>query len=357
MQKQTLVIDCRMINHSGIGTYIKNIVPIIIDQNLFSITCIGYADLKNFTWLQKCTFIQINAPIFSLLEQIQLYRNIPPCTIYWSPNWNNCVLPVKAKFRVVTIHDVYYLAYPKAFSLPKLIIAKSLIGFAVKKAAAIITVSNFSKSEILRLTTCPTNKINAIPLAVSDTFNQNNNPNPVNKPYLLFVGNVKAHKNLPRALSAFSKIKNQDTVFCIVGKKEGFITASENIDALIHNLGERVFFTGYVTDEQLKAYYANASAFIFPSLYEGFGLPILEAMKFFIPIIASSAASIPEVGGDAILYFNPLDEADITAKMEQVFDASYKINTQLYIQQLEKFSWEKTAQQHQNLFLEIISKS
>lgn len=356
-KKVALVIDCRMINASGIGTYLKNIVSGLIASGEFNITVMGKEEeLKQFPWFTKASFIGLKAGILSIYEQVELPLKIPKCDIYWSPNINGAILHTKAKNRVTTIHDVYHLAYSNIISKYKLLFIKLLVQAGIFHSKCVITVSNFSKFEILKYLKCPAEKIKVCYEAVANDFNQNFKYKKIEESYILFVGNVKPHKNLENALAAFKRLNNTNLFFYIVGQKEGFTSGAahtQKLEKLVDELKAKVFFTGKVSDAELKNFFANAKAFIFPSTYEGFGLPVLEAMKFNIPVIASNAASIPEVGGSAIIYFNPYDIEDIKEKMELVTSVDYTANVAGYKQQLAKFNWNKTIKEHVDLFLSI----
>jgi glycosyltransferase involved in cell wall biosynthesis len=140
-----------------------------------------------------------------------------------------------------------------------------------------------------------------------------------NPPYLLAVGNVKKHKNLLRLINAFGGIHNQiphDLI--IVGKREGFLNSETQLQSVSAELNGRVQFTGQVTDLELRIFYRNATALVFPSLYEGFGFPLVEAMAEGCPIACSSVASLPEVAGDAALQFDPYSIEDIRRALLQI---------------------------------------
>jgi glycosyltransferase involved in cell wall biosynthesis len=349
----TLAVDCRMINMAGIGTYIKNLLPRLIASEQFTITCLGYEDLKEFNWFQLVKFISLNSKILSLPEQIELAIKIPTCDIFWSPNWNITWLPIKAKYSVVTIHDVYHLANSSSFSLVKITLMKSYMSFINLFADRVITVSNFSKSEIIRYTSISAQKINVIHLAVDDNYTHIDNDSSERNEYILCVGNVKPHKNLLLSLIAFSKIDDKKIKFYIVGQRDGFITNDSSLSEQIRNLGNRVVFTGKVSDNEVRRYYKHAKLFLFPSKYEGFGLPILEAMKFKLQIIASTSASIPEIAGPDIIYFDAEDVTDLTKKIDDLLSGRISCNIDEYDVQLKKFSWDRTVREHINIFKQV----
>jgi glycosyltransferase involved in cell wall biosynthesis len=345
-----LVIDCRMINMSGIGTYLKNIIPELIASQQFNITCLGYNDLEDFKWVNNVKVIPMKSPILSLSEQLELPRKIPTCDVFWSPNWNIPLLFIKAKKRIVTIHDVYHLANPQHFSKINIILVKFYMAFIKTFYRKIITVSDFSKREIVKYANISPDLIKVIPLAVENNYTDFVPEFETEDSYILYVGNVKPHKNLLLSLKAFEQIKDKEIKFFIVGKKEGFITNDDELVKSIKSLDKRVFFTGEISDTKLKTYYKNAKLFLFPSKYEGFGLPILEAMKFELPIISSSSGSIPEVAGECVIYFNALDKSDLVSKIDGFLSGEIKCNTEKYSNQLNKFDWTHTVAQHIRLF-------
>lgn len=341
-----LVIDCRMINKSGIGTYIKNIIPGLIKSRKYKITCLGYVELANFDWYSEVNFIELKSAIFSISEQFELPLKIPTCDIFWTPNWNVPLLYIKAKKRITTIHDVYHLANSKDFSLFKISFAKLLMNFIKIRYHKIITVSNFSKSEIIKYTSISSERIKVSYLAVEDDFDKLNEIKKIDEDFILFVGNVKPHKNLKLCLEAIKLIDNKYVKFYIVGQKEGFLTGDIQLLNAMENVNSQVVFTGRISDSELKNYYKQAKLFLFPSTYEGFGLPILEAMKFKLPIISSDKASIPEVAGDSVIYFDSSDLHDLIVKLNDFFEGKIKCSIADYEYQLNKFNWNNTISRH-----------
>ena len=331
-----------MHNASGIGTYIRNIVPFLVD--VFDITLLGNnGDIKKYDWSKKVKIINCHSKIYSIEEQIELYRKAPPCDVFWSPHYNIPLLPIRAKKGMVTIHDVYHLAFWHTLSLPQKIYAKFMINQALRRSDVVITVSEFSKREILKYTgtskdiTVIYNGINKNFFTEAMSEEKGN--------YILYVGNVKPHKNLVRALEAFSLLEAQDLKFKIVGKKENFITADKEVEKVAQKLGDKVEFTGYVSDNELRELYQRARLFLFPSLYEGFGFPPLEAMSCGCPVIVSNAASLPEVCGDAALYCDPYNPADIAVRIKQLL-CNEALQAELRKKGTERvklFSWERCA--------------
>jgi glycosyltransferase involved in cell wall biosynthesis len=357
-----ITIDFRMHNASGIGTYIKNIVPYLVDS--FDVTLLGdKQEIGKYSWASKIKIIECDTKIYSIKEQLELSHKIPSCDLFWSPHYNIPILPIRAKKRVVTIHDVFHLAFYETLSLKQKLYAKLVINQAVNRSDTILTVSKFSVDQIRKYTDTSKNievVYNAIDFdkfkVIEDSLKLNFAKDKYKLPneFLLFVGNVKPHKNLKNLLLS---IKNIDTNLVIVGKKDGFITGDENISNLIKecNLDNRVFFTGYVDDKDIPAIYNLAKVFVFPSLYEGFGIPPLEAQASGCPVVCSNIASLPEVGGDdSVVYCDPYSVEDIKEKIELVLDDE-NLQDDLKIkgfENIKRFSWEQSARK----IIEVIER-
>jgi glycosyltransferase involved in cell wall biosynthesis len=323
---KSITIDARLIRNSGIGTYIKNLVPSVIEHfNELNFNIL--VDPRHVDSYDNPSFkatnvkkIECTSSLYSWREQFEIYKSIPKDTsLFWSPHY---VIPIYySKPMIVTIHDACHLALPDLTpGFRKKFYAKLMYYFTTSKSAKIITDSNFSKQEIIRYTSAKPELIDVIHLGV--TPNSNHSPfsrDSKHSPYIVFLGNVKPNKNLVRLLKAFSQLTNIiPHRLLIVGKKDGFISKDQEVFDYAINLGNRVEFTGFIDDNILKETLSNASALIFPSIYEGFGLPPLEAMSCGCPVAASSAASIPEICGDSAIYFDPYDVNDIADKIYQL---------------------------------------
>jgi len=165
------------------------------------------------------------------------------------------------------------------------------------------------------------------------------------KPYLLYVGNLYPHKNIKRLISAFRQLIEKDNLdyrLVIVGGDK-------------KNSTERIIFTGLINDEELDDIYKNASLFVFPSLSEGFGFPPLEAMKRGVPVVSSHATCLPEILGNAAVYFNPQDVSDMAEKIKKVL-LDKNLKSELIKKGLEgvkKYDWQKTAEETLTLYKNI----
>lgn len=342
-------IDIRMIHASGIGTYIGNLVPRVIEKfpEIHFHLLGNSSELKNFSWAnsRNVTIIECNSRIYSLKEQVELIRKIPKDScLFWSPHYN---IPLLYSGKLlVTVHDVFHLAMPQYVGgLHKRLYAKAMFGVLRRKASAIVCVSHFTAQELQKFTGTNSDKIFEVHNGVNaGGIIIESLTKPLNRSYLLYVGNVKPHKNLMGLLNAFELIMNKiphDLV--VVGKKDGFITGDREVMNKASRLVDRVHFTGVVTENVLQQYYAHAEALVFPSFYEGFGLPPLEAMALGCPVIVSDAASLPEVCGDAALYCDPYNSVDIAEKILCLI-SDPGLQTELRrkgIEQIRQYSWEK----------------
>ncbi len=362
--KPTITVDARMIQSAGIGTYLQSLLPLIIRRRpQFGFCLLGKAsDLEVFTWarLKNTRIIPCESPIYGLREQVEIPRKTPPETVlFWSPHYN---IPFGCSAKLlVTVHDVFHLAMPQfTGGIHKRIYARYMFSSLRKKAAAILSVSQFSKDELLKYT----GPAGCLPQVVYNGVDESwiqlkkrKNPHP--GPYILFVGSVKPHKNLMRLLEAFEKVKDQipqDLV--IVGKKEGFITGDRKVIQRAEKLGNRVCFTGdfHYDDPLFRQYYAWADFLVLPSLYESFGLPVLEAMACGCPALVSNLAAFPEVYGNAAFYCDPYNAEDISLKLMKL-SKNRKLRQGLIQRgraRVKRYSWEKSADKITGIIDELL---
>lgn len=351
-----------MHNASGIGTYIKSIVPFLAAN--FNVTLIGNAaEIASYPWSTSVNIIDDNTRIYSIKEQLMLFMKVPYCDVFWSPHYNVPIFPIRAKKRIVTIHDVFHLAFYDDLSFKQKGYARLVINQAVRKSDVILTDSAFSASEIKKHTGHDVNHIVGCAIDfnrfhIIDDIELVRVRNKYNLPekFILFVGNIKPHKNLKKLLLSLEKVSIINLV--IVGKKDGFITGDDELAVLINNtafLKNRVHFTGYIEDEDIPAIYNLALLFVFPSLYEGFGIPPLEAQACGCPVITSNAASLPEVCSDSVIYCDPYSVDDIANKINMVLsDGALQNELRARgFENIKRFSWKKSAQQIVNIIEEM----
>jgi len=323
------VLDARMINHSGIGTYIKCVIKALLHD--YDLTLIIDERIIDRTWVNKVNIVQCTTPIYSLREQIRLPLEILPCEIFLSPHYNIPLLPVKAKKRIVIIHDVNHLVFYNQLSLIQKRYAKLFIKRATSISDTVITVSNFSEKEIRKYIKKISKNINVLYYGIDDSLmreqHQPEEPNRIrlkyNLPdkYILYVGSAKPHKNFNVLFKAFNLLLKDfpDQKLVVVGLSKIQFNQSGFLESIVlknKELLTSLIFTDYVSDSDLPLIYKHAEFLVFPSYYEGFGLPPLEAMINYCPVVASNAASIPEVCGNAALYFDPQNELELYKKMK-----------------------------------------
>lgn len=262
---------------------------------------------------------------------------------------------------VVSIMDVAFFHFPEYFTPKDLKQLTSWTGYSVKKARAIITISEASKNDIIKWYGIDAERIHVIYPGIKPTISltphiysmeELQTKYKISKDFILFVGTLQPRKNITRLIEAFSLLvkkkphDDSDLQLVIVGKKgwkfEEILEAPDT-----YGVKNRVKFVDFVTDEDLILFYKNALCFAWPSLYEGFGLPILEAMKLGCPVITSNVSSLPEAGGDAALYVDPKDTSDIVDKLDRVLTDSTlrKEMIEKGHKQVQKFSWEKSAKE------------
>lgn len=292
-----LCVDARLYDGGGIGTHLKAILPRLENFSLTLLTN-KYLDI-DFPASQ----VVIKSPIYSIKEQIELPIKIPPCDLFWSPHYNIPLSPIRAKKRLVTIHDVYHLAHFSSLSLREKIYSRLMVNAALHHSDVIMTDSYFSEAEIRKYCKNFKKKLSVVPSCYL-TYPDKQYFDELPQEYILYVGAIRNHKNIARLLQAYELLKNPPTLV-FAGKKYNNISLPSYVCDL-----------GYVPDEALPQLYKNAILFVFPSLYEGFGIPPLEAMYYGCPSVVSNAASLPEVCGNAVHYVDPLSIISIKQGIE-----------------------------------------
>jgi glycosyltransferase involved in cell wall biosynthesis len=349
---KTLCIDLRWIDASGVGIYIKGILPGLV-ENLKDISIIGVGDrarLASFCWhkADNMRLVDCRAGRYSIREQFELPRAIPPgVDLFFSPYYT---IPLFYRGRIaVTVHDMSHMVVSEIVgNWRKRHYARTMYRELRRRAALIFTVSEFTRKELIRLTQGPADNIVPTPLGVFPEWYSAKERSPVRtRPYFVCVGNIKPYKNIGRLAEAYLKVMGQipqDLV--IIGQNEGLITGeSPEFFQQIRAVNGRVHLTGFVSHDELLALVGYADALIMPSLYEGFGLPPLEAMAAGVPVAVSRAGSLPEVCGEAALYFDPLKVEDMANCMLELASHS-TLRRQLVEAGAERsraFKWETCA--------------
>lgn len=256
----------------------------------------------------------IMRPVYFIWQNLFFKKMIKKYKIdlFHSPN----PIPIYSDFGipfVVTIHDVAEFSQ-KRHSVLKQMFRRYVAKKSARIASKVLTVSNYSKGEIVKKLGISKDAVTVTHLAASIDTKQDQKLE-YTKPYFLHVGGSRPNKNIYRIIKAFLKLDQDEHNLIFIGNDSGNKYRDKELRELE---GKGVFFKGIVTEELLHFYYKNALALIYPSLYEGYGLPILEAMAFGTPVITSKICSMPEVGGEAVLYVDPYDLESISNTMKKL---------------------------------------
>ena len=247
---------------------------------------------------------------------------------------------------VVTVHDLGSQYLPQMHQLKQRAYLGLMQKFQLKTASRIIAVSNATKQDLIEKISIKKEKVEVVYEGYNKEIYRNRlkYSDIEEKKYFIFVGTIQPRKNLERIIIAFSR---QSSVFnLVIAGSKGWL--SDDIYKLPKKLGieNRVKFLGYVPDEQLPALYSGAEALLFPSLFEGFGLPILEAQACGCPVITSNLSSMPEVAGDAAILVDPYSIDDIVKGMERLQGIGYRVQLiKKGFENIKRFSWEKCAKE------------
>lgn len=276
--------------------------------------------------------------------------------LYWQPNF----IPnggIKAQKIVTTVHDFSWEIYPEFQPKERVKYFKKYFYSSLQGCDHIITGSKFTKDEIMERTGIAPEKISVIYHGIDHTLFYPK-LNPKKQKYILSVGSIEPRKNLKNLLLAYSLLDTtlKDDYHLLLVGGSGWENAE--IMALITKLDKWVHYSGFVSDEELSILYSGASLFVYPSLYEGFGIPPLEAMACGAPVIVSNVSSLPEVCLDAAFYVNPLDIEAIKEGMVCVLKNTL-LREEFIVKGLaraKEFSWEKSAREHQGVFGKVLFK-
>lgn len=337
----------------GVGRYINNLLPAMAELDTENQYYIYYGK-----WMQNYDFLKIKQDNIHFIEldiiNSQVMRNL----------YLSVILPLKCRIHhpdifflidtqalllkpckvISTIHDLAEFVVPEKYSKKQAFLRRIIVKRQAKLSDAIITDSHYSKKDICKRLHLPADKVNVIYNAVKMS-NIENLVEP--EDYFLFVSETEKAKNFMELIKAFeilpTEIKEKYNIQ-VVGKK------GNDFDNILNEIKEKklvskVKFWGYVSDEELSSLYSAAFAFVFPSFFEGFGLPVLEAMGRGTPVLCSNTSSIPEVGGDAVLTFSPYNPNELADQIIKLVN-----NTELRKEMIHKglaraklFTPEKSA--------------
>ena len=316
-----VAVDWRWIRDDGIGRFMKGVISHSRDS-----------------------FVPLRPPmsIFNPLEQIWLSTHLLTASynLYFSPSINP---PLFSNIPFVfVIHDLIPLRFSKESSLPKKVYYRTVLRLAVKRAHRILTVSEFSKDEIINWTNLNPERVVVVGNGVDSRFCPDGNMHDPGGPYLLYVGNTRPHKNVAAAIEGYARSGMADEVKLVLS---GSPTSELNDVIQEHDVEDCVEFADFIPEDELPAYYRGATALLHPSLYEGFGLPVLEALACGTAVVASNATAIPEVTGDAAHLFDPTNVGEIASAIRKVvLDDSLRASLEKRgPERAKRFSWEKVA--------------
>ncbi|HHS97987.1 MAG TPA: glycosyltransferase family 1 protein [Chloroflexi bacterium] len=282
--------------------------------------------------------------------------------LFYSPDF---VLPptLPRTRTVLTVHDLSFLHYPDHF-VPKLVrYLESVVPRSVARADRVLADSEATRADLIRLLGVPPEKVEVLYSGVDPRFRPEPEPGERERlrarygigdqPYILSVGTLQPRKNFVRLIRAFARLRSAPLRLAprlLIAGGRGWLY--EEVLEEAERRGDRVRLLGFVDDADLPALYRNARLFVFPSFYEGFGLPVLEAMACGVPVVCSSASSLPEVAGDAALLVDPHDEEGLAAAMERALaDETLRAEMRARgLQQAARFTWDRAARQLLSVF-------
>lgn len=364
-------LDARKLSDFGIGTYIRNLIYSLseIDQENSYTLFVGQQHQEDLLDLpDNFRTVVERSPVYSARELAALSWRLfrLDLDLYHSTHY---VLPAMVPCRaVVTIHDIIHLLYPEFLpSSLAFFYAQRMIRRSLTRGDRIIADSQNTKTDLMDYFDVDGRKIRVIYPGVTNRFRQKLERSEleatltelgIEKPYLLFVGNPKPHKNLDNVIKAYARalaISDFDADLVCVGDRSG---SEFKIRQRAENLGiaSRVRLLGHVSDEVLPAIYQGATVFLYPTLYEGFGLPVVEAMASGVAVITSSTSALKEVAEGYGHLVNPLDIEETAEAIAQCMtDPEHReALAKLGARRAEEFRWSKTAEQTLEVYMSVL---
>lgn len=364
--KSQIAIDARWLV-GGIGTYTRHVLEGLSKlRNGFELHAITReqhaAEVKQ--WCAHVTVV--NTPIYTFREQWAILRAARGCGLLHVPHYNAPLL--HGGRLVITIHDLIHITDPvyrrssKAWGY-----AQVVLKLAARIADHIITVSEYSKAQIIERLGVPVSKVSAIYNGVNAEFSPMDRELAfkaisaalgVSECYLLYVGGLRRYKNVSVLLKAFAILRRRADIpqrLLILGDHaQGRRELAEECSQL--GISGSTDFVGHVGQGLLPKLYAASDVLVMPSTIEGFGLPVLEAMACGVPVVSSQAASLPEVGGDAVIYFDPQSAEDLARAIERVL-SSAELRESLRAKGLERaarFTWKDSVEKHVKVYQAVL---
>lgn len=365
-----VAIDARKLHDFGIGTYVRNLLAELARQSddaEYTLFC-PPGDCEALGALgTRFRPVAVRAGNYSAREQWSIPWAVARAgaDVFHAPHY--VVSPLLTRRFVVTIHDCIHLRFPQYLPNRRaLAYARAMMTMAARRSQRVLTVSQASKDDILHYLGIPAEKVEVIYNALDARLAGEPTAEAIARvrerflltsPFVLYTGNIKPHKNIDRLIEAFSRLRQlgrADVKLLIIGDE---ISKYPNMRRLIHRhqLHQHVRFLGFVPDATLAVLYRLASVFVFPSLYEGFGLPPLEAMAAGTPVITSNVSSLPEVVGDAAVLIDPMDPNAIADAMARVL-SDETLRAELIRRgtaRVHAFSWERSVARVREVYAEV----
>lgn len=355
----------------GIGRYSRELIGALqgLDLNI-TVLRAGVGEIPDFMARTQVLRSAARLPGLLTLGQVEIARiaRKDHLDIIHDPT-GALPLTLAQTRRVATIHDVIPYIFPRTSTTLDWFLYHAWLPVATRSLDAVITISQQSKEDLIKHMHLRENQIEIIPDGVSRKYHPMREAEfspaleraGISRPYILYVGSIEPRKNLNRLLQAFAGLRQwlDKWTLVIVGARNYW--KSSPVIQVVEQLGltDKVIFTGFIQEDDLPSIYNGADCFIFPSLYEGFGLPVLEAMACGTPVITSNSSSLPEVAGDAGILVDPNQVEAITSAMRQVLsdpDLAAELR-QRGLARAAGFTWERTARETVAVYKSVLSRS
>ncbi len=348
MNSLLINLSCILNQPTGISNYAFNLFPYLHPLNPTLLSCRNFDNfncysIPNNLTSEKGSLGHFRRLIWTQFQLPKIYQDLQSSLLFSplpeAPLWNNCNY-------IVMVHDVIPLRFPN-FSSPLFAYFKYYIPIILSQATHLICNSTATAKDITNFYGISPSKITPILLSYNSSIFRFLNLQLAETPYFLYIGRQDPHKNVNRLITSFSNLpKSWEYELWIVGPTDSRYTPTLKKQADELGLGHKIKFLGYLPDEELAKLMNSAVALVFPSLWEGFGLPVLEAMACGTPVITSNLSSLPEVTGDAALLVNPYNIEEMTEAMRNIAQDS-QLRSHLHslsLQRASQFSWAKTGQ-------------
>ena len=367
-------VDVRVLldkHYSGVSSFTFNLLKSIlkIDQEskyIFFYNSFKKARSIDFSVeIKKTTYPNkfFNYFLQKILKQPKINKILKSPDIFYMPHLNFASF---SGCGVITIHDLSFLRYPNFFTCRKNIWHRAInIKSNIKNFSRIIAVSNNTKNDIIELLGVPEEKIKVVYPGL-DHLVDNFLPQDylktkfsIRQDYILYLGTIEPRKNIIGVIKSYNLLRDSGkNIDLVLAGSWGWKTKEIKRAWQESKYRDNIIFTSYINDSEKALLYSSAKIFLYPSFYEGFGFPPLEAMRYGIPVIASSASSLPEVLGDAAILINPDKPREIADAMKILLENNEARETLISRgrERVSRFTWEKTAQEYLNIFYELREK-